>query len=93
MDDKILITLEQRHERAPRSKLEPHAEVIRQLRRKGRTYQEISRLLLSCLVTLRKCVTIHKSSERGARGHVDLKSAEQCLLELTGNVAAFVCSY
>ena len=28
----------------PRSKLEPHRELIRELRRKGRTYREISRL-------------------------------------------------
>ena len=28
----------------PRSKLEPHCELIRELRRKGRTYREVSRL-------------------------------------------------
>ena len=28
----------------PRSKLEPHRELIRELRRKGRTYRELSRL-------------------------------------------------
>ena len=28
----------------PRSKLEPHRELIRELRRKGRTYREVSRL-------------------------------------------------
>ena len=29
----------------PRSKLEPHRELIRELRRKGRTYREVSRLI------------------------------------------------
>jgi hypothetical protein len=28
----------------PRSKLEPHRELIRELRRKGRTYREVARL-------------------------------------------------
>ncbi len=32
-------------EKAPRSKLEPHLELIRELRRKGRTYREVARLL------------------------------------------------
>ena len=31
--------------KAPRSKLEPHRELIRELRRKGRTYREVARLL------------------------------------------------
>jgi|SRR5579862_4828875 len=42
MDDDIRVTLDQMPEKAPRSKLEPHQDVIRQLRRKGRTYEEIA---------------------------------------------------
>jgi hypothetical protein len=32
-------------EKPPRSKLEPHRELIRELRRKGRTYREVAHLL------------------------------------------------
>ncbi len=32
-------------EKPPRSKLEPHRELIRELRRKGRTYREVAQLL------------------------------------------------
>jgi len=42
VDEKLRALLDQMPEKPPRSKLEPHLEVIRQLRRKGRTYQEIS---------------------------------------------------
>ena len=31
-------------EKSPRSKLEPHRELIRELRRKGRTYREVAHL-------------------------------------------------
>lgn len=31
-------------QKPPRSKLEPHTEFIREMRRKGRTYREISKL-------------------------------------------------
>lgn len=31
-------------QKPPRSKLEPHRELIRELRRKGRTYREVARL-------------------------------------------------
>jgi hypothetical protein len=37
----ILASLAQK---SPRSKLEPHRELIRELRRKGRTYREVARL-------------------------------------------------
>jgi hypothetical protein len=30
--------------KSPRSKLEPHRELIRELRRKGRTYREVAKL-------------------------------------------------
>ena len=36
--------LEYSPQKPPRSKLEPHRELIRELRRKGRTYREVARL-------------------------------------------------
>jgi hypothetical protein len=42
MDERIRQLLDKIPERPPRSKLEQHAEVIRELRRKRRTYQEIA---------------------------------------------------
>ncbi len=42
MDDKIRTILEEMPDKS-RSKLEPHADLIRELRRKGRTYEDIAR--------------------------------------------------
>jgi hypothetical protein len=42
MDERLRQLLDQIPERPPRSKLEPHADIIRELRRKRRTYQEIA---------------------------------------------------
>lgn len=42
MDEKLRQLLDAIPERPPRSKLEPHAEVIRELRKKRRTYNEIA---------------------------------------------------
>jgi hypothetical protein len=42
MDETIRKLLDKIPERQPRSKLEPHIDVIRELRRKRRSYQEIS---------------------------------------------------
>ena len=42
MDDKIRKVLEGTPDKPPRSKLEPHQDVIRELRRKGRTYEDIA---------------------------------------------------
>ena len=42
MDENLRQLLDQMPERPPRSKLEPHAEVIRELRKKRRTYGEIA---------------------------------------------------
>jgi hypothetical protein len=39
------IILESLPPKSPRSKLEPHRELIRELRRKGRTYREVALLL------------------------------------------------
>jgi hypothetical protein len=40
----LLAELRELQPKPPRSKLEPHLELIRELRRKGRTYREIARL-------------------------------------------------
>ena len=40
----VLIELAGLPPKPPRSKLEPHRELIRELRRKGRTYREVARL-------------------------------------------------
>ena len=45
MDDKIRNLVDQLPDKAPRSKLEPHTELISALRRKRYTYQEIARFL------------------------------------------------
>ena len=44
MDERIRKLLDNIPERQPRSRLEPHIDVIRELRRKGRTYREVARL-------------------------------------------------
>ena len=41
---RLLAELSDLPPKPPRSKLEPHRELIRELRRKGRTYRELSRL-------------------------------------------------
>jgi hypothetical protein len=41
---RLLAELSDLPPKPPRSKLEPHREPIRELRRKGRTYREVSRL-------------------------------------------------
>ena len=44
MEPEIRTILESLPEKTYRSKLEPHRELIRELRRKGRTYREVARL-------------------------------------------------
>lgn len=45
MDPTLLSLLETIPQKPPRSKLETHRELIRQLRRKGCTYRDIARIL------------------------------------------------
>jgi hypothetical protein len=45
MEPELRTILEYSPQRPPRSKLEPHRELIRELRRKGRTYREVARLV------------------------------------------------
>src|SRR5437773_4363471 len=58
MDDKIRTALDQMPEKV-RSKLEPHADVIRELRRKGRTYQEVAQFFAERLNLKVAPSTIH----------------------------------
>ena len=44
MEPELRAILETLPEKPPRSKLEPHRELIRELRRMGRTYREVARL-------------------------------------------------
>lgn len=44
MEPELRTILESLPEKTYRSKLEPHRELIRELRRKGRTYREVARL-------------------------------------------------
>jgi hypothetical protein len=44
MEPELRTILEYSLQKPPRSKLEPHRELIRELRRKGRTYREVARL-------------------------------------------------
>ena len=44
MEPELRTVLEYSSEKPPRSKLEPHRELIRELRRKGRTYREVADL-------------------------------------------------
>jgi hypothetical protein len=44
MEPELRLILESLPPKLPRSKLEPHRELIRELRRKGRTYREVARL-------------------------------------------------
>jgi hypothetical protein len=56
MDDKIRAILDSIPKRRQRSKLEPYAELIEQLRRRGHTYREIAKILVE------KCGLIAVSS-------------------------------
>ena len=46
MDDKLQVILDSLPEKPPRSRLEPYCELIDELRRRGRTYREIARILV-----------------------------------------------
>jgi len=44
MEPELQTIIESLTQKPPRSKLEPHRELIRELRRKGRTYREVAKL-------------------------------------------------
>jgi IS30 family transposase len=73
MDEKLRQLLDQMPDRPPRSKLQPHLDVIRELRRKRRTYQEISVFLREHVQLSVAPSTIHdfvKTRARQARNRV-----------------------
>lgn len=80
MDDNIRSMLDQIPEKAPRSKLEPHADVIRQLRRKGHTYVNIAHFFAEKLNLKVAPSTIYAFVRVRARRHhrvrVELPPAE-----------------
>jgi len=59
MDPAISKLLEEIPEKPPRSKLEPHADIIATLRRKRRTYREIAQFLQEHLAITVAPSTIH----------------------------------
>ena len=67
MDERIRKLLDQTPERQPRSKLEEHAEVIRELRRKRRTFQEIAVFFREHLQVSVAPSTIHDFVKKRAR--------------------------
>ncbi len=67
MDETVRKLLDNISERPPRSKLEPHAEVIRELRRKRRTYQEIAAFFREHLAVSVAPSTLHDFVKTRAR--------------------------
>ena len=74
----------------PRSKLEPHRELIRELRRKGRTYREVARLFhdrvglhvaISTLHSFVKVRAKHRKRTQFELPPVGLAAAESPVLE------------
>jgi len=67
MDERLQKLLAEMPERPPRSKLEPHAEVIRELRKKRWTYQEIAAFFREHLQLSVAPSTIHEFVKTRAR--------------------------
>jgi hypothetical protein len=67
MDERLRALIDQIPEKPPRSKLEPHLDVIRELRRKGRTYQEIAEFFGEHLNVTVAASTIHAFVQVRAR--------------------------
>jgi IS30 family transposase len=67
MNDAVRAALDAIPERPPRSKLEPHAAVIRELRKKRRTYQEIATFFREHLQISVAPSTIHEFVKVRAR--------------------------
>jgi hypothetical protein len=77
MDPKLRQLLDDLPEKPPRSKLEPHAEVIRLLRKKRRTYQEIAQFLREHLQVSAAPSTIHDFVKTRARQAKRNQTAEE----------------
>lgn len=59
MDDKLQDILDNLPEKPPRSRLEPYSELIRELRRRRRTYREIAEILAAKCNLRAAASTIH----------------------------------
>jgi len=86
MDERLRALIEQIPEKPPRSKLEPHLEVIRELRRKGRTYQEIAQFFGDHLNVNVAASTIHafvqvRSRRRQRKPPIELPPAAEPQME------------
>jgi hypothetical protein len=77
MDENIRMLLEQTPEKPPRSKLEPHVDVIVTLRRKRRSYREIAEFFREHLAIAVAPSTIHDFVRiRRRRGKLSTSQAE-----------------
>lgn len=92
----LLLELANLPPKPPRSKLEPHRELIRELRRKGRTYREVSRLFAERLglqvapSTLHSFIKVrarHRKQEQFELPPADV--AREIIPTPTSRVAAF----
>lgn len=80
MDERLRALIDQIPDKPPRSKLEPHLDVIRELRRKGRTYQEIAQFFGEHLNVTVAASTIHafvqvRARRRKQRPQIELPPA------------------
>lgn len=73
MDDETRAALDEIAQKAPRSKLEPYQDVIRQLRRKGHTYEEVAQFFAEKLNLKVAPSTIYAFVRVRARRHHRLR--------------------
>ena len=76
MDERLRALIDQIPEKPPRSKLEPHLDVILELRHKGRTYQEIAHFFGEHLNVMVAASTIHAFVQVRARHRQQKPPAE-----------------
>ena len=93
MDEKLRALLDQMPQKPPRSKLEPHLDVIRELRRRGRTYQEIAKFFSDHLQVPVAASTIHafirvRASRRQRSPQIELPAATSTLEIQTASAPA-----
>jgi hypothetical protein len=92
MDERLRALLDQVPEKPPRSKLEPHLDVIRELRRKGRTYQEIAQFFGEHLKVTVAASTIHafvqvRARRRQRKSTIELPPAMELGMETAPGAA------
>src|ERR1700739_4668544 len=100
MDPPLLSLLEKIPQKPPRSKLETHRELIRQLRRKGCTYRDIVRILHERVGLDVAISTIHSFVKVRAkhRKHVQyelppLESESNLISPCTDDVASRIAAF